>query len=407
MFALTLAANATNYASNLIFGRLLTPASYGELTALLSLTVILAVPAGAAQIVVADKLAEMTAAGRGDRVNWLARYASGHIIVISIAVGVVYGACIPLLIELLDLQAPGPAIAALPLLVTTLLLPVAYGFLQGLERFYALGVATLGVAAGRVVFGVPWASAGGGAGGALAGQAIATAVVVVAITWLLRDRLKRDGTGAGRAGALRRPDSRALLASGAFIAFALLSNLDVLLAKAILSPDESGQYAALATIGKMILFLPTAIALVMVPNAARARQGGDQAAVLRVAGLITAGVGILVVIPAALEPSLLLKLMFGNEYTDAASGVLPMALAGAGLGVINLLVIYTVAMQDRRWPLLLLAGIALQIPAILLLGESPTQIATVQCLVVFVVLVVNELVFHPILRAERMVRQSS
>lgn len=406
MFVLSLAANATNYASNLIFGRLLTPASYGELTALLSLTVILAVPAGAAQIVVADKIADLNAAGRSDRVAWLARYALGHMIVLSLAAGVIYGACIPLLIELLDLQAPGPAIATLPLMISTLLLPVASGFLQGLERFYALGFAILGVAVGRVLFGVPWAKAGGGAGGALGGQAVGTAVVVVVIVWLIRDLLRRDGTGAGRAGAMRRPNSRAVVASGAFIAFALLSNVDVLLAKIVLDPGESGEYAALATIGKMILFLPAAIALVMVPSAARARQAGSQGAVLRLAGLITAGVGIIVVIPAALEPSLLLEVMFGENYTDAASGVLPMALAGAGLGVINLLVVYTIAMQDRHWPLLLLAGIAIQIPAILLLGNSPAGIAAVQCVVVFVVLVVNELVFHPILRAERLVRQT-
>ena len=38
----TIAGSAINYASNLVFARLLTPASYGDLTSLLSLSVVVA-----------------------------------------------------------------------------------------------------------------------------------------------------------------------------------------------------------------------------------------------------------------------------------------------------------------------------------------------------------------------------
>ncbi|HTC73645.1 MAG TPA: hypothetical protein VK655_12220, partial [Solirubrobacteraceae bacterium] len=54
MVGLTLMASATNYASNIIFSRLLSPASYGDLTALIAFSVIAAVPTGAAQTVVAE-----------------------------------------------------------------------------------------------------------------------------------------------------------------------------------------------------------------------------------------------------------------------------------------------------------------------------------------------------------------
>ena len=45
----TIAGSAINYASNLVFARLLTPSSYGDLTSLLSLSVVVAVPFTAAQ----------------------------------------------------------------------------------------------------------------------------------------------------------------------------------------------------------------------------------------------------------------------------------------------------------------------------------------------------------------------
>ena len=57
MVLLTLLASATNYASNLIFSRVLEPASYGDLTALLALLVVITVPTGAAQTVIAERVA--------------------------------------------------------------------------------------------------------------------------------------------------------------------------------------------------------------------------------------------------------------------------------------------------------------------------------------------------------------
>jgi O-antigen/teichoic acid export membrane protein len=407
VFAFTLAASATNYLSNLALGRVLTPSSYGDLTALLALTVVASIPGGAAQTVIAERLARDRAQGSMGGIGWVIRYSTGHIGVAALGVGLVYATCIPLVESVLNLEAPGPAIALVPLLVLSFMLPLASGFLQGLDRFVALGLVMFCVALGRILFGVPWAMAGGGAGGAIAGQALSTLLAVGVVGYMVRGYLNESSAGATAAGARRRPDVVALRASGAFTAFALLSNLDTLLAKITLEPEQAGQYAALATVGKLVLFLPSAVAIVMVPNAARARDAGSETSVLRIAALLTAGVALLVAIPAALIPHTTLRLMFGAEYTAASAGVLPVVLAGAGLAVLNLLVVYTVAMQDRRWPMLLLGGIGLQVPAILIFGHTPAAIAEAQAATVGIVLLVNEVMFRPLLRAERSLRRRS
>jgi hypothetical protein len=64
--------------------------------------------------------------------------------------------------------------------------------------------------------------------------------------------------------------------------------------------------------------------------------------------------------------------------------------------------IYTVAIQDRRWVWLLAVGVVFQVASILALHSSPVEIATVQACVVGIVLLANELLFHPILRGERL-----
>ena len=117
---------------------------------------------------------------------------------------------------------------------------------------------------------------------------------------------------------------------------------------------------------------------------------------------MVAGTTLLIAVPAAVEPHLLVKTMFGDKYLAATSGVLPIVGAGAALALLYLLVVYTVAIQDHRWVWLLSAGVGLQVLGILMFHSSPTEVATVQATVIAVVLIANELVFHPILRAERL-----
>jgi O-antigen/teichoic acid export membrane protein len=403
MVLLTLAASATNYASNLIFSRVLSPASYGDLTALLALVVVLTVPTGAAQTVIAERVARHLVNGRRDRVRYLIRYAIGHVSVIAIVVGALYTLSIPLVVEVLDLQSAGPAIALAPLVTFSFLLPIALGSLQGMDRYLAYGTMFLAIAVARIAFGVPWAStANGGSGGAIAGQALGVCVVLAGAAWLLRDDLIGRGTGAAASGLRRRPDMPAILASLAFISFAVISNLDILLAKLFLPSDEVGQYAALSTIGKVVMFLPAAVAVVMVPNAARARHSSQDAGrVLRIAAMLVAVTTVVTAVPAALAPEFVIETMFGSKYLDATDGVLPIVSAGAGMALLYLLVIYSVAIEDRRWSMLLGGGILLQIVAVSLFHESPAQIALVQAIVIGIVLIGNEIGFHRLLTRPR------
>lgn len=405
MAVLTLVASAVNYLSNLVFSRVLSPASFGDLTALLALSVVVAIPTAAAQTVIAERVATYSAAGRPDIVRYLVRHALAHVLTIAVAVGALYSLTIPLVVELLNLQAVGPALALAPLIVMSFLLPAFLAVLQGLKRFVAYGLVFLAVAVARIAFGVPTALAGGGAGGALAGQALGIGVVLLVGAVLLRQHASPRGRGAATSGARRKPDTRAVAASASFVFFALVSNLDLLLAKLFLAPAEAGVYAALATLGKIVIFLPGAIAVVMVPSAASIHSDlAARARLLRRSALLVLVTTLLVSVPCAVAPGFVVETMFGPEYAAAASGVVPMVIAGTGLSVLNLLVVYSVAIQDRRWIVVLVLGVLVQVAGISAFHASPAQVATVQAVAVFAVLATNELAFHSLVRARRVAR---
>jgi hypothetical protein len=81
--------------------------------------------------------------------------------------------------------------------------------------------------------------------------------------------------------------------------------------------------------------------------------------------------------------------------------MLPMLFAGTGLALLYLLVVYSVAIGDRRWMSLLVGGVALQATGISLFHDTPTEVATVQATVVAILLLVNEAAFHSLLRPVR------
>jgi len=402
MVFLTLLASGANYASNVIFARLLNPAGFGELTALLALAVIVAVPTGAAQTVIAERVAVHSANGRSDQIRYLVRHALAHFAVIGFVVCAIYVVCIPLVFKGLGLRHWGPAAALAPVIGLGFVFPLALGLLQGLDRFVAYGLMMLAISLSSIVFGVPWVEAGGGAGGAIGGRAVGMLVVLLTTFVLLRKLILPRGQGALRSGLRRKPGTEAISASAAFVAFAVISNLDIVLAKLFLPADEVGIYAAIATVGKVVTFLPAAVAVVMVPNAARARQeSGSSDRVLRLAGLLVVGTALIAAVPAALAPHLVVSLMFGGDYTAAADGILPIVVAGAGLAMMYLLVVYAVAIRDSGWWRLLIGGVAAQIAGIALFHGSPTQVAVVQAAVVLGVLVVNENWAHSIVRPRR------
>lgn len=396
---LTGMSSLVTYAGTLLLSRLLEPAGFGDLTALLALALIIANPAVAAQTVVASRVAHWKTEDGDERLALFIRHAFAHMAMVATLITLVYAACIPLVVSVFQLGAVGPAIALTPLVWLSFMFAVVAGVLQGGERFALLGFLTLMVTLARFGAGVAWAAAGGGAGGAIAGQAIGLAVVIFVAVVLMRPLIAVRGSGAASSGLRRVPDVRTLSASIGFVAIAVLSSLDLVLAKAFLSPDEAGLYAALTVVGKGILFLPIALSQVVVPPAVRSQHSArGRLAVLRRSALPIAISCAVIGLPLVVAPSFWMGFIFGSAYAAAGPGVLPMVLAASAMSLLFLVLTFTVAIAEVRWAYLLLIGIVLQVVGIWFFHASPAEVAWVQAAVVAVLVLINEFGPHPLVR---------
>ena len=137
LFALGL-LNGSNYLFHVAVSRLLGPSEYGALAALLAVAMVLSVPFGVVQTVVAQKTATLRAAGRDDDARVLAAETTKALVpVAGLAAFLMLVLGTPALAIFLHVDLVSSALFA-PYVFLALLASVPLGSLQGRLRFQAL-----------------------------------------------------------------------------------------------------------------------------------------------------------------------------------------------------------------------------------------------------------------------------
>src|SRR6266536_681122 len=365
-------ANGLNYAFNLVMLRLLEPAAYGALGALLAVILIGTVPGLALQAVVARH----TALRAGDR-RAVAELWSRTLVAVSwvsLGLGLAVAAAAPALAAFLHL---GSIVPALWLAANILPLPLV-SVLQGVQRFGALAAALLLNAGARLAVGVGLVAAGHGVDGALAASVAGSVLAMLLPLTLLRPMLAGRGVPSGAppggpavpSGAPRPAPATAALgrevgaAALAFLGLLLLTNVDLLLARHYLAAEPSGLYAAGAVVAKIAYWAPQFVATIVFPRLAT-EAAARRRLLARAAAAITAlGVALMVVVAAA--PELAVTLPFGAAYRDVGPDLPLFAALGTALALVQLLLFSGIAAGDRKVHRLLGATVVIEVAVIAL-----------------------------------------
>jgi O-antigen/teichoic acid export membrane protein len=170
-----------------------------------------------------------------------------------------------------------------------------------------------------------------------------------------------------------------------------LTTTDVIVAKAVFSDHDAGLYGSASLIGRVILYLPAAIVLVLLPKvAARQAAGRESRDVLTKSLLVTGGFCAVATLVYTLAPKLLVFVAFGSSFEDAAGLLWMFAVAMSGFALLNVLLAYHLGRGESRLSLLLFAGAVAQILLFVAFHGSPEQLLVVDIAVAFVLLVAHE-----------------
>jgi O-antigen/teichoic acid export membrane protein len=140
-------------------------------------------------------------------------------------------------------------------------------------------------------------------------------------------------------------------AAQALIALYVLVNIDVLLARIVLSPEQSGVYTVGMLVAKIAFFMPQAITVVLFP-----KMGKNDSSALRLAVLGTTLIGSAYVGFCYFASEFVVNAIGGASYSELYSEVWMFALEGSLFAVLQVLLYGRIAREDTKVSILLWAG---------------------------------------------------
>jgi O-antigen/teichoic acid export membrane protein len=228
------------------------------------------------------------------------------------------------------------------------------GLAQGREAFHRVAWFAVTQGALRVGGGIGGLALVGTVSGGTVGLAVGL-VLAAAVAWMVERPPARSGP--------TRPALRQVAAAGLILlGYTALANVDVVLARAVLSPQDSGLYAAGSLFTKVAFWLPQFVPVLAFP---RLSDPARRDTALRLALLAVGASGAAVTLGTVLLAEPLVELAVGSEYLAVAPLLGWFAALGAVLAVGQVSVYSGVARADRGTTALVWAALGALVVTVL------------------------------------------
>ncbi|WP_244246923.1 lipopolysaccharide biosynthesis protein [Nocardioides euryhalodurans] len=345
--------NIATYGYTILAARVLGPEQYGGVAAVMNLLLVVSVIALALQATAARRIsadaAHVDQIERGIlRVSWQAALAAGAVLLVLT----------PVIERVLRLESFWTALLVALTAIPLTVMGGQAGVLQGERRWAALGAVYVAAGVPRLALGVALLVWSPSEFSAVLAVSVGCVFPVVVGWWALRHEREPGAVADRHSGRAILTES--LANSQTLLAFFALSNLDIVVARNVLTPHDSGLYAGGLILTKAMLFLPQFVVVVAFP--AMAREGQRDSALVR--SITAIGVlGTVGTVACWLLPEVALVFIGGQEFAEITGQLWLFALLGTVLAMVQLLVYAVLARQGRRSSLLIWAALLAMVAA--------------------------------------------
>lgn len=355
-------ASVFSYLFNMLMGRMLGPAQYGEMAAILSLLTIVAVGGGVIMTTTMFYSGEMYGLKNFAGIKKLARIFSKFVFMMSILFFLIGTILARPIANFFSIEHVVPVIIAFTSFIFGFAILVNKGILQGTQRFVAFSLIGILEMVLRVSLAVIFVKIGLALSGAIAAAVIATALAYLATYWPLSKlwhNIKAEDTtdfhfDRREVTAYTTP---VLITT---LLLAIILNLDVILVKHYFPTDQAGLYAAVSTVGKIILYLTAPIISVMFPMILEKKSRGQKhfKMLLFSLGLTVIGAVLILAVYSAV-PDTVIKILYGSSFTKLSYLLPQLGIFILFYTLINLLANYYLAVKNFVFLVFMLTGLIL------------------------------------------------
>lgn len=329
--------NVATYGYTMVAARALGPQPYGAFAAVMNLLLVVSVASLALQATAARRIAaEPAHVAQIEREIMRVTYRA------SLGLGVLLLALTPVIDTTLQLNSlPTAAMVGLAAIPITIMGGQA-GILQGERRWRPLAAVYAAAGLPRLVIGTALIVWRPDELTAVIGVVLgALAPVVIGVATL---RPRGDAEEAAHHGAMSIL-MESLRNSQALLSFFALSNVDLLVARNVLSARDAGLYAAGLILTKAVLFLPQFVVVTAFPSLTTV---SERRRAFRQSVELVAGLGLVAVLGSLLLAPVALEFVGGDAYAGVESLLWLFAVLGTVLALLQLIVYSVLARQGTR-----------------------------------------------------------
>jgi O-antigen/teichoic acid export membrane protein len=355
-----------NYVFNIVVARILDKEQLGAFASLFSILSILLILGGGLSLVIIKFSAVLYAKKDYPALASFIRILFYYLGLFSLGLIFIFGLASPFIYNFLKLESFGPLIILALSLGLALTGSIGGSVLRGIQHFTQSSASSLFGAIIKIlaliIFTLPFWPMSAVTGAML--SVPTSAILMVSLDlFFLRNILSKYNPKKPNLPHFEWKDILiySIPATTAVLGITMLNSIDVILARNYLSLEASGDYAALATLGKIIFFATSAIPMAMFPivSARHAVNEPHRKMLFASLGSVTL-MSLVAFLFYQFFPEFIINLLIGDKFLSIAPLLGKFALIMGMYSIINVIVNYYLSIQKYALSVLpLLASIAL------------------------------------------------
>jgi len=386
---LLIVAAITSYLFYFLMARMLSVEDYSLLYSLVAFTYLFSVPHETIRTVVALYTVNLATKKQYGKIKGFFIEALKTVFKYSFTLFLIFVALLPILSKFFHASLESLLIISFSLL-TTFILPIIWGLLQGMQNFTHLGLNNCAETIIKLAIAFLFVTFGLGVNGALASIPIASLAAFLIGLWSIKDILKKktEKFREHRKHLIRY----SIAAFVIFLFFVAFYSVDIILARYFFPARISGLYSGLSVISKALLFISITILRVMFPAVAENKNTKKGKQILKTAVLYILIITYIFLLISIFIPEQLINIVVGTSYLEAAKNLKYLVIAAGFLSLSGAIVFYNLSLDwNKRLTARILGTLLfLEIALLIVFHRNLEQF-------IRVVLVVNILLFLALL----------
>jgi O-antigen/teichoic acid export membrane protein len=318
LFIMIVLYNFFNYIFQMSMAKFLGPADYSILAVLMSIIYVFAIPAEVIQTVVTKYTSILSVREEKGKIKDLLIRSLKKGLILSSILFIIFCVISIFISSFLSINYNLLVITGFFIFLVFLIPPIR-GVLQGRKKFFTLGKNMLLESTSKLILSIILVILGFKVFGAIVSVILGTSLALIFGFIPIKDiiKSKRENFDAINIYSKNLP---IIIAT---ISIVLIYSIDIILARRFFTPELAGQYAFISLIGKVIIFVSSAIGKAMFPISTREYEIGKNSNVLKKSIILVMIMSVASLIVYLAIPEITVKIIsLGSDQYVSASNIL-------------------------------------------------------------------------------------